>query len=160
MGDMRKRTYYILFGLLIYAVLIGLLILSTIISANNMEATRQATIHAIYLTNTAFLAELDPCHVIAYTLMMSHVCDNEYDFFWTQTPSPANPSLPTSNQIRATGTANQPTQQTYSTVLAACATLQNSWRTNIAPCPMFGATSTAAAQQNTIPTNTPTPSVR
>jgi hypothetical protein len=149
---MGNRARLVIFGLLIVAALGVLAILSTIISQNNMEATRQATIKAIYLTNTAVAVEIHPCDVIASTLKMSHVCDNWYDG-WTWTPSPTDPSL---SVIQVSGTAIRATHQTLGTVLAACATLKNSQQDNIYPCPYFWITATAMARQTTTPVHTPT----
>jgi hypothetical protein len=156
---MRNRIRLVLFGLLLFTIFGGLVILSTIISRNKADATRQASINAIYLTNTVVAGEIDPCDWIATTLKISHVCGNWYDG-WTATPSPTNPSLPTPNLMEAIGTAIQRTQQAHGTVLAACATLKvRRQGSNIDPCPTIWAAMTPA--WNTIaPSVTPTPSTR
>jgi hypothetical protein len=132
--DMRKRALVVLLGLSLITVLVGLLILNTIIGNNNTEATRQATIKAIYLTNTAVAIEIHACDVIRSTLRLHNVCGDEIRF-WTPEPSPTNPLI---NPIQVSATAIQETQRALGTVLAACATLKNSSQDNIEPCPRFG----------------------
>jgi hypothetical protein len=153
---MRKRALVVLFGLVLIFVLGGIFILTTIPDNIDTDSRRQATIKAIYLTNTAVAVEFQACAVLRFTLRLHNVCGDEYRF-WTWTPSTANPLI---SPIQVSATAIQETQRALGTVLAACATLKNAQQDNIYPCPYFWITATAIARQITTPANTSMPPVR